>query len=153
MGGAEDRVPDFEWNSSLYGPGGNDKSPAYREASFGGQGRIRKRAQRVLRRSEAPRTPPYSSLYGPGGNDKSPAVREASFGGQGRIRTAVQLPEQIYSLPPLTTRPPTQCRYIKDEDPPCQPFRETIPESKVAPRFSALAVTYGARIERNVSCK
>jgi hypothetical protein len=29
-------------------------------------------------------------------------------GGQGRIRTFVHLREQIYSLPPLTTRPPTQ---------------------------------------------
>ena len=29
-------------------------------------------------------------------------------GGQGRIRTAVLVREQIYSLSPLTTRPPTQ---------------------------------------------
>lgn len=30
------------------------------------------------------------------------------FSGQGRIRTSVHSREQIYSLPPLTTRPPTQ---------------------------------------------
>jgi hypothetical protein len=55
-------------------------------------------------------------------NAKSPALREAFFGGQGRIRTAVQLPEQIYSLPPLTTRPPTQCAYITDQFHTCQPL-------------------------------
>ncbi len=31
-------------------------------------------------------------------------------GGQGWIRTSVHLREQIYSLPPLTTRPPTHLR-------------------------------------------
>ncbi|GEM_PF-1706783 len=31
--------------------------------------------------------------------------------GQGRIRTSVHLREQIYSLPPLTTRPPTHFRF------------------------------------------
>ena len=32
-------------------------------------------------------------------------------GGQGWIRTSVHLREQIYSLPPLTTRPPTHRRF------------------------------------------
>ena len=36
------------------------------------------------------------------------------FGGQGWIRTIVLIREQIYSLPPLATRPPTQIfNYIK----------------------------------------
>ena len=35
-----------------------------------------------------------------------------SNGGQGRIRTFVHLREQIYSLPPLTTRPPTHKGFI-----------------------------------------
>lgn len=33
-------------------------------------------------------------------------LRHNIYGGEGRIRTYVRIHEQIYSLPPLTTRPP-----------------------------------------------
>ena len=45
----------------------------------------------------------------------------------GGIRTPVLLREQIYSLPPLTTRPPTrgECGYSKDLSGPCQGTNRT----------------------------
>ena len=35
------------------------------------------------------------------------------FGGQGWIRTIVPFREQIYSLPPLATRPPTHIQFLE----------------------------------------
>ena len=75
------------------------------------------------------------------GND---AVKSNLGGGQGWIRTTVRSRGQIYSLLPLTTRPPVHTRFSQ-----CQGLRPNLPTPKkvgVRPRKRANA-------EPNLACQ